>query len=54
MQPWLIKSLPLHHELCALDQISSTKRIVGMDAEIGTKGDLFVFTLLMKSSIIIR
>lgn len=50
--PWLVKSL--NQELWALDQISSAKRIVGMAAEIGTKGDLFVFTLSMKSSIIIR
>ena len=54
MQPWLMKSLPLHHKLWALDQISSDRRIVGMAAEMGTNGDLFVSTLLMKSSIIMR
>jgi hypothetical protein len=44
----------LHHELWALDQISSARRIVGMAAEMGTNGDLLVFTLVMKSSIIMR
>lgn len=50
-----MKSLRLHHHhLWALYQISSDRRIVGMADEMGTNGDLFVSTLLMKSSIIMR